>query len=335
MKEKLSIIIPAYNAEAFIERCLNSILNQDYHNDIEIIVVNDGCTDSTGSILNKYQKQNPSVFRIITKENGGVSSARNAGLDAATGDWIWFCDADDYICKNGLSYVLDNFVDSEIDICTFGGISLDSRTLNSFVEPDAVSGNIIYEGSTISNYKESYPVFVYSQIYRKSAIKGIRFRSTPIGEDAFFNLEVYMRDLRLRRTNTHVYRYTVSDGQATRKRDRYTMRKAIAGYEVLFDTIKKFQKEKSDEELSNELERKIALTSIAYMSRVLCAELSKGEFVELICRLKQKGIFPFLELNRKIKVVNSIGRFPVLYPSLCFLYQKLFIPYIMPKLSRN
>ena len=118
MKEKLSIIIPAYNAENCIERCLDSILDQDYHNEIEIIVVNDGSTDSTGSILNKYQKQIPSVFRIITKENGGVSSARNAGLDAATGDWIWFCDADDYICKNGLSYVLNSFVDDDIDICT-------------------------------------------------------------------------------------------------------------------------------------------------------------------------------------------------------------------------
>ena len=116
---KLSIIIPAYNVELYIERCFESILNQDFHNEIEIIVVNDGSTDSTGAILEKYCQYNPTVFKIVTKENGGVPSARNAGLDVATGDWIWFCDADDYICKNGLSYVIDNFVDDTIDICTF------------------------------------------------------------------------------------------------------------------------------------------------------------------------------------------------------------------------
>ena len=335
MIRKLSIIIPAYNAENCIERCLDSILDQDYHNDIEIIVVNDGSTDSTRLILERYKNRLPNVFRIITKENGGVSSARNEGLENATGEWIWFCDADDYICKNGLSYVLDNFVDLDIDICTFWAISLDRIALKDFVEPKTVVGSTVFEGTTISKYKESFPVSACNHLYRKSAINSTRFRKIPIGEDAFFNLEMYMKDLRLRSTNANIYRYTVSDGQATRGRDQYTMRKAIAGYEVLFDTIKKFQKEKSDEELSYELERKIALTSFAYMSRVLCAELSIGEFVELICRLKQKGIFPFLELNRKIKVINFIGRFPLLYPSLSFLYQKLFIPHILPKLSRN
>ncbi len=95
MTEKLSIVIPAYNAESCIGRCLDSIFDQDYHNEIEIIVVNDGSTDSTLKVLEPYQAKHPDILRIITKKNGGVSSSRNAGMDAATGEWVWFCDADD------------------------------------------------------------------------------------------------------------------------------------------------------------------------------------------------------------------------------------------------
>jgi hypothetical protein len=90
-----------------------------------------------------------------------------------------------------------------------------------------------------------------------------------------------------------------------------------------------------DPGFSEALERKIASTSMAYMSRVLCADFSKVEFAELIQRLKQKGIFPFQEIDRRIKAVNLIGKFPFLYPIGSFVYKRLFVPYILPKLSRN
>ena len=140
--EKLSIVIPAYNAGWCIERCLNSIMDQNYHNDLEIIVVNDGSTDSTSKIIDAYCQKHTSLFRVVNKQNGGLPSARNAGLEVALGDWIWFCDADDYICRNGLSYVLDHFVDSSIDVCTFHSISLDPIALKRFNEQNAVKGGM-------------------------------------------------------------------------------------------------------------------------------------------------------------------------------------------------
>ncbi len=335
MKEKLSIIIPAYNAEKSIERCLDSILDQDYHNEIEIIVVNDGSTDSTGSILNKYQKQIPSMFRIITKENGGLPSARNAGLDAAVGDWIWFCDADDYICKNGLSYVLNSFVDDDIDICTFNSITLDSLALKTFKEPEDVSGKCFFEGSTISLYKMKFPVFVWNHLYRLEALKNLRFRNVVMCEDTLFNLEVYMKNLPIRCTDANIYRYTISKDQLTRKRDSGTMKKAITGFELLFDTAKKYQMIYDDEDLSKSFDRMIALMFPAYMSRALSINMTIQEFRDLINRLKRKGLFPILEVEKLSKACNLIGSMPYLYPIESFLYQKVFLPYFLPKLSRN
>lgn len=334
--EKLSIIIPAYNAEEYIARCLDSILDQDYHNDIEIIIVNDGSTDSTGDILKDYCFRYPDLIRIITKENGGVSSARNIGVDAATGEWIWFCDADDYICKNGLSYVLDHFVDADIDICTFWSITLDSIAQKSFIEPSVIDGKCIYEGKTVSKFIKSSPGSVCDHLYRLNAIRDVRFRSLPIGEDILFDMEVYLKDLRIRCTNTNIYRYTVNHGQATRRRDPGAMRRAIEGYEVLFDTAKQIQWSKSnDSELFRVIDRWIAGTFTPYFSRLLSANLAIKEFSEIIWRLKQKGIFPICEIEKKHKLFNFIGRHPSLYPIVGFFHRRLFVPYILPKLSRN
>ena len=335
MTEKLSIVIPAYNAESCISRCLDSILDQDYHNEIEIIVVNDGSTDSTLKIIEEYQTKHPDIFKIITKENGGVSSSRNVGMDAATGEWIWFCDADDYICKNGLSYVLDNFVDTDIDICTFWMVSLDAITMKNFKEPEKIEGEIIYEGGTIDKAKKSFPGSACDQIFRLNAIKGIKFRDV-FGEDAIFDLEVYLKNLRLRCTNANIYRYTVSEGQLTRNRNKKTMRRMIDGYEQIFDIAKQNQQSIcNDTELSQAIDRWIAGVFTPYMSRLLCADLTKKEFSDTIDRLKKKGVFPITVSNKKHKIYNFIGNHPSLYPIESLLYRNIFIPYILPKLSRN
>ena len=93
---KLSLIIPVYNVEKYLERCLESVVNQTFK-DIEIIIVNDGSTDNSKSIIEKYLKQYPEKIKYYEKENGGLSSARNYGLKYATGEYVAFLDSDDYV----------------------------------------------------------------------------------------------------------------------------------------------------------------------------------------------------------------------------------------------
>lgn len=116
---KVSIVVPVYNAEKYLDQCLNSLVNQDIEN-VEIIVINDGSTDSSKSICEKFAL-NYDRIKFIDKINEGVSVARNVGLDLANGKYITFVDADDYVEKNFCSvlYVKAEEKQSDITICDY------------------------------------------------------------------------------------------------------------------------------------------------------------------------------------------------------------------------
>lgn len=105
MNLKISVIIPVYNAEKTLHRCVDSILVQTF-SDFEVLLIDDGCKDNSGNICDEYAKKDSRV-KVVHKDNGGVSSARNVGLDKAKGEWITFIDADDYIASDFFS-VIDN-----------------------------------------------------------------------------------------------------------------------------------------------------------------------------------------------------------------------------------
>ena len=118
MNHLISIIVPAYNIEKYIGRCLDSILNQTYKN-IEVIVVNDGSSDSTGSIIDDYSRKDDRV-KPFHKENGGVSSARILGVNHAIGDYIGFVDGDDYVEPEMFEHLLNNALKYNADISHCG-----------------------------------------------------------------------------------------------------------------------------------------------------------------------------------------------------------------------
>ena len=111
---KISVIVPIYNVEQYVERCLNSIIENTYKN-LEIICINDGSTDNSLKILEKIA-ENEQRIKIIDKINGGVSSARNIGLDVATGDYIAFVDSDDWVHNRYFEILLDFAIKEEADI---------------------------------------------------------------------------------------------------------------------------------------------------------------------------------------------------------------------------
>ena len=114
----ISVIIPVYNAEQYIKRCLNSVLNQTF-NDYEIIMVNDGSTDGSLEILKKYESQN-SKLKVITQKNLKAAAARNSGLKYASGEYIAFIDADDYVHNDYLRILYENMVNFKADVSTCG-----------------------------------------------------------------------------------------------------------------------------------------------------------------------------------------------------------------------
>ncbi len=118
MGDKISIIVPIYNVEKYVGKCIESILAQSYTN-FELILVNDGSTDISYDICREYEQKDERI-RLITQENGGVSKARNAGLSIANGDWIGFVDADDYIEKDYYQLLIDEAKKGVSDIICCG-----------------------------------------------------------------------------------------------------------------------------------------------------------------------------------------------------------------------
>lgn len=114
MGEKISVIVPVYNVEQYLERCVDSIINQTYTN-LEIILVNDGSTDNSGKLCDELAKKDERI-RVIHKENGGLSDARNRGIEEAESDLVGFIDSDDYIDNDMYEILLKNLNNTDADL---------------------------------------------------------------------------------------------------------------------------------------------------------------------------------------------------------------------------
>jgi glycosyltransferase involved in cell wall biosynthesis len=174
MQPLISIIVPFYNVENYLVRCLDSIVNQTYKN-LEIILVNDGSTDSSLDICKRYSK-NDSRIKIVNKKHGGVSSSRNAGLDAVTGEYIGFVDSDDYIDENMYMELYNNLIENNCDIatCYFCRVYGDEFYTDYNFEFDKRIFNREEAIKSILLDKE-LRVYLWTKLYSKKAFDNVRF----------------------------------------------------------------------------------------------------------------------------------------------------------------
>ncbi len=202
---KISVIIPVYNIEKYISRCLKSIINQTYDN-LEILVIDDGSKDNSGKICDNYAKKDKRI-KVIHKENGGVSSARNLGLDMATGDYIAFVDGDDYIDNRMYEILLNNLVNtsSDISICDFVTTSVD--------DDKTVFANDVYELSNIDALKHLYIdkdltfVIFPGKIYKKEIFRNIIMPDISCAEDNYVLYQLLYKSNKIVYTPSKMYKY--------------------------------------------------------------------------------------------------------------------------------
>ncbi|MDR0889092.1 MAG: glycosyltransferase [Oscillospiraceae bacterium] len=213
--EKISVIVPVYNAENFVQNCVNSLLEQSYRN-LEIILVDDGSADRSLSICQSLQKRDSRIL-LIAKENGGVSSARNCGLDAATGDWIAFVDADDSVERYLFSRLMRerNSYGCEIDAMMFeyrllyadGKIVEHSHreTPPMISAHDAISYTIL-----------PYNRFACTKVFSRSIVGTLRFDSEiQVGEDSLFAVSALKNARSVLYSSYCGYNYFQNTGSAT------------------------------------------------------------------------------------------------------------------------
>lgn len=159
---KVSVIVPVYNVEQYLNKCLDSILNQTLR-DIEVICVNDGSTDNSSCILEEYRSKDARI-KVISQWNGGLSSARNTGLRAARGEYVYFIDSDDYIETNALEYLYQEAKNDHLDILFFDG--------ESFFEPPELKKDFPGEDCCYRPC-EFYGVLTGTEMYEKMREKGV------------------------------------------------------------------------------------------------------------------------------------------------------------------
>ncbi len=181
MKEKISIIIPVYDVEQYLSRCIESIINQTYKN-LEIILIDDGSTDKSPVICDTYAESDYRI-KVIHKSNGGLSDARNAGLDIATGEFIIFVDSDDYIELNLCKKCMESISD-EIDIVAYG---FERFCDGNDAKRKATVGNIrrIPNNELFKYYIDRHHLthMVCDKMFRKYLFKSIRFIKGRLAED--------------------------------------------------------------------------------------------------------------------------------------------------------
>lgn len=187
--EKISVIVPIFNMEEYLERCLNSLVNQTYKN-LEIILVNDGSTDKSLEICEKFKK-NDSRIKIVNKENGGLSDARNFGLREVSGEYISFIDSDDFIELDMFEYIIEemNKRNCDIGIC---GIYIDYENGKNIIKKnDKMEILSSTEGIIKLNSFSSFDMAVWNKIYRKEVIDNIYFPKGKNSEDYFVMVKYF------------------------------------------------------------------------------------------------------------------------------------------------
>lgn len=185
MVDLISVIIPIYNVEKYLNKCIDSVIAQTYKN-IEIILVDDGATDQSGEICNQYAIKDQRI-KVIHKENGGLSDARNAGIDVATGRYYSFIDADDYIEVDMLETLYYSITQNKADIsiCNIKRIYEDGE-IESFYEP--TDSEIVLE--ELDRFKTLNQPSVCNKIFSAHLFKSVRFIKGKYYEDTFIYHEL-------------------------------------------------------------------------------------------------------------------------------------------------
>lgn len=234
MTPKISVIVPVYKVEQYLPRCIDSILAQTF-TDFELLLIDDGSPDNSGKICDEYAKKDERI-RVFHKENGGVSSARNLGLDKARGEWIAFVDSDDILFPDSLSIYNKEATSNVCDLYIYGFTICFSqdKSLQKESGVEYISDSIEVIKSLL-RYKRQPTL--WNKLYKASLIGKLRFDSSlKVGEDMIFNIKYISQCNCIKTCNDIVYCYRINQSSTMQQKGlacQYD--KMIAAMHSIFD----------------------------------------------------------------------------------------------------
>lgn len=293
MIELISVIIPAYNAEKTIERCLNSVINQTYNN-LEIIVVNDGSTDNTETVVKSLAAVDGRV-RLITIENGGVSHARNTGIDSAKGEYITFVDSDDYIDDSMYESLLNLIKKYNVKIahCSYKNVDENKNVIS-------IVGNT--NRIVIQNHDEAIECLIggklfagglWNKLYSSELFDGCRLdESIRINEDVLLNFILFDKIEKSAYTDNAYYNYVANLSSSTHTSNAYfKYNQSLYVSKIILEE----SQGKSYEQLA---ERRVADNVLGLYKGCVFSRLKRNSFeyrnvLNKVIHYKKVGYYPF------------------------------------------
>lgn len=342
---KLSVIVPVYNVEKFLPRCLDSLLRQglggenpDYS--YEVICVNDGSPDGCAGILADYEKKYPGIFRVITQKNRGLGEARNTGMKVAQGEWITFLDSDDYIIDNGYKYLLDHFCDEKVDVLQFS-CNLVYTDGVSLQDPDAKpDGKISFDGDGAEMYNKVTLPYAWSKFYRRSFLEkyGILFEHAFM-EDEPFIFNVFSHSPHLRIVTSSIYRYEQGNANSILSdTDKEKVKRQLRWLRPIIEKMNRYLQQ-GDGILIPVAKRNVNMYLRCYYNKMLKANLTRSEWKECIRAIRELPVCkvdPSYESSRLGKTIAhmknwSATSYPA-YRSTAWLMNVVFRQLVRPRI---
>lgn len=218
----ISVIVPVYNVEEYLKQCLDSILEQTFSN-YEVILVNDGSTDSSGLICQEYAEKD-SRIRYFEKENGGLSDARNYGIEQAQGEYLTFVDSDDFLDKMHLNVLYTALVSNNVDISIVNYANYQTsnatfylHTFGEYYEKNYSSEELLDNLAILERNDLSFST-IWGKLYKRSVFSFLRFPKGVIGEDVALIYKIYTQVDKIVYAHKDTYIYRENDSGITKSK---------------------------------------------------------------------------------------------------------------------
>ena len=249
MDELISVVIPVYNVEKYLHKCIESILKQTYSN-LEIILVDDGSTDSSGKKCDELAQRDNRI-KVFHKKNGGLSDARNYGLRKITGDWVTFIDSDDYVCDRYIELLYRALKEEAADISICNPVHVFKDEEAKFVDATKVESFDAIKAIQKMWYQKDFLPSAWGKLYSSKIFENIEFTKGVIYEDIDIMHEIFIKARKIVYTNAAYYAYLHRENSITTqkfsKKDLY-----------ILDICKKIRK------FSNDVDARLINASKAY-----------------------------------------------------------------------
>lgn len=311
---KVSIIVPVYNVENYLTKCLDSLVNQSLSN-IEVLVVNDGSKDSSEKIMEGYAQRYPEKIKAFTKENGGLSDARNFGLDRASGDYIGFVDSDDYVSETMFEemFLLGEKHQAKMVICNIQKVDETGKITQKLTQLPNMPEKITLENNFSVFSDISY--FACNKLFKKELFNQRRFKKGVHFEDIQLIPQLLLECDAIAQTQNFHYQYLERTDSITKTHTEkgLDMLKAVADVENVFNESQYSHKK---EELKNFQIFEGVYSFLAYLAFVKKEEIFYSMSEQLVLFMKERQI--------KIQDILKYSRFGKNYLLSLPLKKKVF-----------